>query len=591
VRPGQRVGKYVLGEQIARGGMAEVWAARVEGPGGFVKSLALKFILESFTGDADLERLFLNEARVAARLQHPNLVSVFDFDKVRDDDSGGVGRYYIAMERVDGYDLRRVLQVSRHRGQRMAPGIGLHIAAEVTRGLRYVHECRDDARRQPLGLVHRDVSPHNILVGMDGQVKLSDFGIAKAMTQSLGTQSGMIRGKLAYASPEQLRSEPVDHRADQFGLGVTLWEMLSDRRLFDGADEMQIVAKVLRCEIPSLPGDVASNPAVEILARRMLAARACDRFPSTAEVLSAMVSTPGYVPDAAPLIELMQNLFASQAITVPPTVPLTLSDPPPVSAAAVTRQIESGSPSRGLAPATLPRSVRPPPADLGPEGSRIAAGADREKSAVSARDGIPTRIEPADTVSEATYVSGEPPPGGPTQVGQPRVSRRSSQLIWVFGAALAIAVGVTVAARRAHRSAGLAAGSAATPAAAIVPEGPGRPEGQTVREGASMARSPGLPADESRTPAPNPAGELSERQLGRLGPAFEPAEQDVGLSAPPPPDHPSTAGSRPSGKRPYHAADRSRATAPVPAGEGGQGVVPVRSSRRLEPANGAPLLE
>src|SRR5438552_6542455 len=196
VRPGQNIGKYVLGEPIARGGMAEVWGARVEGPQGFVKSLALKFILESFSGDSDLERLFVNEARLAAQLQHANLVSVFDFDKIADPDGSPVGRYYIAMERVDGHDLRRALQAVQHRGRRLTPPIALHIAGEVLKGLRYVHEKRDAETHRPMALIHRDVSPHNILVGFAGEVKLSDFGMAQAMTQNLGTQTGSIRGTL-----------------------------------------------------------------------------------------------------------------------------------------------------------------------------------------------------------------------------------------------------------------------------------------------------------------------------------------------------------------------------------------------------------
>lgn len=349
VRSGQRVGKYILGEQIGRGGMAEVWSARAEGPGGFVKSLALKFIADSFTGDADLERLFVNEARVAAQLQHANLVSVFDFDKWADPESGEPGRYYIAMERVEGQDLRRVLQVARHQGRRLSPALALHIAGEVLKGLRYVHEHPKasggaavgvpGAGSSPSGLVHRDVSPHNVLIGLGGEVKLSDFGIAKVMSQSLGTQVGMVRGKLAYASPEQLRGEQVDHRSDQFALGVILWEMLAGRRLFEGANEVEIVGKVLRCEIPALPATV--DPQVDRVARCMLASAPADRFPSTGAALAAVMATPGYAPHAPALVELMYGLFAPRPLVLPPTVPLVISPGPLRGGLAETSELES----------------------------------------------------------------------------------------------------------------------------------------------------------------------------------------------------------------------------------------------------------
>lgn len=322
VRPGQRIGKYILGEPIARGGMAEVWSARVEGPEGFVKSFALKFVLESFRGDSELERLFVNEARVAAQLQHANLVSVFDFDKIEDPGDAGSGRYYIAMERVDGHDLRRVGQDAHRRGQRLPTAVMLHIAGEVLKGLRHVHERRNPENLRPLGLVHRDVSPHNILIGMGGEVKLSDFGIAKAMAQSFGTQSGLIRGKLAYASPEQLRNEPLDHRTDQFALGVTLWEGLAGRRLFEGADAREIIAKVNVAEVPPLPPEAGVAKAVEAIVRRMLAAPPRARFSSTAEALSAVLGAPGYTADAAPLAALMSTLFAPPSREVPPTLRL-----------------------------------------------------------------------------------------------------------------------------------------------------------------------------------------------------------------------------------------------------------------------------
>jgi len=321
--------------------MAEVWAARVEGPGGFVKPLALKFIRESFAGDSELERLFVNEARLSARLQHANLVGVFDFDRLGHSEAGAPSRYFIAMERVEGHDLRRVMQAAWRQARPLPVAVALYVAGEVLKGLRYVHERRDEVGGQPLELVHRDVSPHNVLVGRDGDIKLSDFGIAKArsLTGGVHTQAGTVRGKLAYAAPEQLRAESIDHRADQFALGVILWELLAQRRLFDGASEREIVEKVLGGSIPALAptisGAAPPDPVVERIVRRMLSLRAADRYPSTADVLNAVLTAPGYSPDARPLVDLMQTLFAPQPAPMPRTIPMDLADPAPVRAAAV----------------------------------------------------------------------------------------------------------------------------------------------------------------------------------------------------------------------------------------------------------------
>jgi serine/threonine protein kinase len=351
VRRGQRIGKYVLDERIAVGGMAEVWAARAEGPEGFVKPIALKFILESFTGDPELERLFVNEARIAAQLQHANLVAVFDFDKMPADDGAGgaAGRYYIAMERVEGRDLRRLAEAAGRAGYVFPVGLALYLGGEVLKALRYVHERRAEGRA--LGLVHRDVSPHNVLVGYASEVKLSDFGIAKTRAHSArGTKTGNVRGKLAYASPEQLNGEPVDHRTDQFALGATLWELLAGRRLFAGHDDLDTIARVIRCEVPPLSGSSAGRavpPAVESFLRHMLAARREDRFQTTGEALSALLALPSYSADGQALGDLARNLFLPSAIDLPPTMPIQAA--PEAARLAATRTMR---PRRGSARAS-----------------------------------------------------------------------------------------------------------------------------------------------------------------------------------------------------------------------------------------------
>jgi hypothetical protein len=365
VQPGQRIGKYVLGEKIAVGGMAEVWAARAEGPEGFVKPVALKFILESFSGDAELERLFFKEARIAAQLQHANLVAVFDFDKVVFDpqrDPGG--RYYIAMEHVEGHDARRVVEAAKHAGYVFPMPLALYLVGEVCKGLRYVHERREHGR--PLGLVHRDVSPHNVLVGFSGEVKLSDFGIAKSLAHSTRTKTGTIRGKLSYASPEQLNGEPVDHRADQFALGITLWEILAGRPLFDGNDEIEIVGKVMRCDVPALAlvcPDRKFPAEVEAAVRRMLSPTRDGRFSSTADALSALLALPGYTPDGVGLGDLVRTLFHRSA---GPVATMPLPDPRARPALGRPRAPVRGADPRGAAPANGRRG--------GPPGAGVESG-------------------------------------------------------------------------------------------------------------------------------------------------------------------------------------------------------------------------
>jgi serine/threonine protein kinase len=379
VHPGQRLGKYVLGERIAIGGMAEVWAARVEGPQGFVKPLALKFMLESFSGDPELERLFVNEARVAAQLQHANIVSIFDFDKLGPQEGGGLaGRYYIAMERIEGRDLRQIAQAIQNGGRTFPRPLALHVAGEVLKGLRYVHERREG--RRPLGLIHRDVSPHNVLVSYAGEVKLSDFGIAKARASSTsGKGTGSIRGKLSYAAPEQLDDAALDHRTDQIAFGVTFWELLAGRKLFDGRDELEVMTQVGRCEIPplsSLPAARDIDPAIDAVVRRMLARDVRDRFPTTGEALSAVLALPGYTADSAPLGNMVRTLFGTQTdfpVTGPVLSPLPAAPPADPLPRTMTMQPASRAPAgaggtpgrpsgpRAAEPRTRTRSGTPTP--------------------------------------------------------------------------------------------------------------------------------------------------------------------------------------------------------------------------------------
>jgi serine/threonine-protein kinase len=235
-------GKYLLLRRIAVGGMAEIYQAKSLGAEGFQKDVVIKLILPSFSEDEAFVTMFIDEARIAARLHHQNIVQIFDFDRFED-------CYYIAMEYVEGRDLRKVMDRALKTGKRMPPLLAVHAAAEIAAGLRYAH-TRKGEDGKPLDIIHRDVSPHNILVSFLGEVKITDFGIAKAAARSTKTRAGTVKGKCAYMSPEQARGKPLDPRSDMFAVCAITWEMLTGRRPFEGDSDFEILNNVLNASLP-----------------------------------------------------------------------------------------------------------------------------------------------------------------------------------------------------------------------------------------------------------------------------------------------------------------------------------------------------
>jgi serine/threonine protein kinase len=300
-KPPERYGKYNLLERIGLGGMAEVWRAKTLGTEGFTKDLVIKRILPRFTSDEEFVRMFIDEARLVARLQHANIVQIFDFDREGD-------TYYLAMELVEGKDLRQIERVAAKSGVWFPLPMTLYIIAEACKGLHYAHTKSE--RGQPLKLVHRDISPHNILISTAGEVKLSDFGIAKAQSRASRTQAGMVRGKLSYMSPEQITGQPLDHRTDIYSMGIVLWEMLTQRRLFSGSDERDIIRRVRDGAVPS-PREL--NPevteAIERVVMKMLVVDRDGRYQSAGEVVRDLCSLPVYGYEAQALGELVRQLF------------------------------------------------------------------------------------------------------------------------------------------------------------------------------------------------------------------------------------------------------------------------------------------
>lgn len=269
-------GKYELFEQIGSGGMAEVYRARARGYAGFEKILVIKKLAERLANNREFTDLFIDEARIAVRLQHPNIAQVFELDQVD-------GAYYMAMEYVHGLDLSRLLLRSRAGG--LFPlALALFIAGEVLKALQFAHTRADDAG-QPLRIVHCDVSPHNVLISSAGEVKLTDFGISRAAFQA-DSRHEVVRGKHAYMSPEQVDGKPLDARSDLFSIGIMLYEMLTGRRLFKARNKDETLDRVRRAEVPSprtFRPEISED--LEWLLLKALARSPEERFQSAAELL------------------------------------------------------------------------------------------------------------------------------------------------------------------------------------------------------------------------------------------------------------------------------------------------------------------
>ncbi len=275
-----REGKYEPIAELGRGGMATVVLAVVKGPAGFNKLQVIKRLRPALAADPDFLRMFLDEARLAARINHPNVVQT--------NEVGYDGHFYfIAMEYLDGQTLESISRKSLKTHQPLPRPMHLHALAETLAGLHYAHELTD-FDGTPLNVVHRDVSPHNVMVGYDGHVKILDFGIAKAADSTTDTRTGIMKGKCAYMAPEQFGGMKVDRRADVFAVGVMLWQVLTGTRMWKGLSDSEIFARLARGEIP-LPSSVTPVPEeLERICMRALGQRPEDRFATAADFQTAI---------------------------------------------------------------------------------------------------------------------------------------------------------------------------------------------------------------------------------------------------------------------------------------------------------------
>ncbi len=278
----RELGKYHLIAQLARGGMGDVYLAAAQGPGGFNKLLAVKELKADLSDDENYVAMFLEEARLAARLIHPNIVQT--------NEVGSEGNHhFMVMEYLDGRSLHRI---EKRLGQPGSFTVGAHlrVIADALLGLHHAHELRD-FDGEPLDIVHRDVSPLNVFVTFDGQVKVLDFGIAKAVDSSLKTETGVLKGRVAYMAPEHAWGAKVDRRADVYAIGVMIWEAAARRRLWPGMPDVEILARIFREGPPSLRAVRPDVPEeLDAICARAMAKYAIDRHPTAADLLEDLES-------------------------------------------------------------------------------------------------------------------------------------------------------------------------------------------------------------------------------------------------------------------------------------------------------------
>ncbi|MBN1609847.1 MAG: protein kinase [Polyangiaceae bacterium] len=426
--PGSLIGKYTVLRLLAVGGSAEVYLVRSHGIEGFAKLAVLKRLLPHLVGHPDFVEMFLDEARLAANLHHPNIAQIYDFGR-----SGQ--SHYLTMEYVEGESLSNVIRSAAGKKRGFSLGNSLRVVQSVAAGLHYAHQLKD-ADGKPLGIVHRDVSPHNVMVTFDGSVKLVDFGIATAHSSKNQALPGSIRGSLRYMSPEQCAGEPLDCRSDLFSLGVLLFELTTGTRFHRESDDGDVVRRILDGPTP-MPSSRREDypPELERIVMTALERERSRRYSTAQELqvdLESFGQAQGVLTSNVALAEFMREIFGErrfEARTTPAAAAARVDSADPSASApsgpaapvrrgwrwvgAVltlacltglillwfgssrrhpsTRRSSAQPEASATAPAPPPLSVQAAP--QAPEGPRPRAAASGQAGAGSARTG-PTQARP-----------------------------------------------------------------------------------------------------------------------------------------------------------------------------------------------------
>jgi eukaryotic-like serine/threonine-protein kinase len=278
---GRTIGRYVLYDEIGVGGMATVHVGRLLGTAGFSRTVAIKRLHPHCSRDPRFVTLFLDEARVTGRIQHPNVAAMLDVVKADDE-------LLLVMEYIHGEPLSRLTMLARHAGSHIAPRIAVSIAIDVLRGLHAAHEAKTELG-EPLGIIHRDVTPQNVLVGADGVTRLVDFGVAKAASRLQVTGEGQIKGKFPYMAPEQIQGHALDRRVDVYAASVVLWETLAMRRLFTADNPANVITRVLEMDVEPPSAFAKDIPkALDEVVMRGLSRDATERFATAEDMAHAL---------------------------------------------------------------------------------------------------------------------------------------------------------------------------------------------------------------------------------------------------------------------------------------------------------------
>ncbi len=387
-------GKYLLLDRVNIGGMAEVWRAKTFGAGGFERIVAIKRILPNIAEDEEFITMFIDEAKITVQLNHANIAQIYELANLSNS-------YFIAMEYVSGKDMRAVFDRCRKRGEPAPIPLTCYVIAQCCEGLDYAHRAKDKQGRD-MSIVHRDVSPQNALISYDGEVKVIDFGIAKAAGKATKTQAGILKGKFGYMSPEQIRGLPLDGRSDIFAIGVCLYEMLTGERLFVGDSDFSVLEKVRKVEVlPPSHFNRKIPEQLEKIVMKALAKDVDDRYQHSSELgedLRAFMYSTGNAFARKDLAAFMKATFAEDyekektrlseyvevkapegmlaaiemgyGVGAVPSPGMAAQSPSAVTSVPTSVPI-SASPGVGATATGLPPIVRPGPPTLSPAGAPV----------------------------------------------------------------------------------------------------------------------------------------------------------------------------------------------------------------------------